>query len=590
MNQESSSENKPVSLPAAIKTVAALIHEIQQDRDPHYRVLSELLVEHKLINPTELSELQQQLPKVIADKELGLALQERSLISNTDFQHLLAFKLGMPFVNLTEFELDPSLINIIPVEFSREHNLIPILDWKDKLVVAIEDPTDCETTNMLHFITGRILELVVATRADIDYAIAKIYGPCDDADLLEDLEIVAEQGELEDNIQESLKLGQQRPTVRMVHYMILDAIHSRASDIHIRPKENIVDLYFRIDGNLVKIRSFNKNLHSSVASRIKILAGMDIAEHRLPQDGQARMSNRGKVVDLRVSIMPSIHGESVVIRILDTGVGLKTLQEVGFTEKDQELFTNLLSRSCGMILVTGPTGSGKSTTLYATLQKIREQNVNIITVEDPVEYHIDGIVQVQVNHATGYSFARALRHILRHDPDVIMVGEIRDLETAKMAVESSLTGHIVLSTLHTNSAATTITRLIEIGIEPYLVNTSLLAVLAQRLVRCNCPQCTAPEEVNSGMRQALGVSNEEVFFRGRGCDYCHQTGYLGRRAVYELLEISTELRAAIAPGAPSDYIEKIAIEEGMIPLTEQALGLARKKVTSLEEVYRVRLT
>ena len=576
--------------PNIIKSAEALVQEIQRGREAHNEALAEVLVELDLLPKTQLATVRDKLPEVFTDLELANLLREQHLINPSDFQRAMAFKLGMPYVQLGEFELDPSLINIIPVEFARAHNLVPILDWRDKLVVAIEDPTDNETTNMLHFITARVLELVVATRTDIDHAIAKVYGPSDDAELLEDLSLLEEpqQGNIDDP-QQSLKLGQQRPTVRMVHYVILDAIHSRASDIHIRPRENCVDLFFRIDGSLIKIRSFNKNLLSSVASRIKILAGMDIAEHRLPQDGQARMNNRGKAVDLRVSIIPSIHGESVVIRILDTGIGLKKISELGFNRFDQQRYTNLLNRSCGMILVTGPTGSGKSTTLYATLQAIRERSVNIITVEDPVEYHIDGIVQVQVNHATGYSFARALRHILRHDPDVIMVGEIRDLETAKMAVESSLTGHIVLSTLHTNSAASTISRLIEIGIEPYLLNTSLMAVLAQRLVRCNCPQCTAPEDMNPSVREALGVSEREEFFRGQGCDYCRSTGYIGRRAVYELLEVTPNLRAAIAPGVPSDYIEKIALEEGMVALTEQALCLARQKITSLEEVYRVRL-
>lgn len=575
--------------PDTIKSAEALVQEIQRGREAHNEALAEVLVELGLLPEAQLNLVREKLPEVFTDPELANILQEQHLINNSDFQRAMAFKLGMPYVQLSEFELDPSLINIIPVEFARAHNLVPILDWRDKLVVAIEDPTDNETTNMLHFITARVLELVVATRADIDHAIAKVYGPSDDAELLEDLSLLEEPMEGSADPQESLKLGQQRPTVRMVHYVILDAIHSRASDIHIRPRENSVDLFFRIDGSLIKIRSFNKNLLSSVASRIKILAGMDIAERRLPQDGQARMNNRGKVVDLRVSIIPSIHGESVVIRILDTGIGLKKIRELGFNDFDQQRYTNLLNRSCGMILVTGPTGSGKSTTLYATLQAIRERSVNIITVEDPVEYHIDGIVQVQVNHATGYSFSRALRHILRHDPDVIMVGEIRDLETAKMAVESSLTGHIVLSTLHTNSAASTISRLIEIGIEPYLLNTSLLAVLAQRLVRCNCPQCTAPEDIDPSVREALGVSKSEEFFRGQGCDYCRNTGYIGRRAVYELLEVTPNLRAAIAPGVPSDYIEKIALEEGMVALTEQALSLARQKTTSLEEVYRVRL-
>ena len=317
---------------------------------------------------------------------------------------------------------------------------------------------------------------------------------------------------------------------------------------------------------------------------------MDISEHRLPQDGRSRVGYMGKEIDLRLSVIPSIYGESVVIRLLDTEFALNSLEELGFSDQDAVALRHLLSQTNGLFLVTGPTGSGKSTTLYTALNHIKKTNVNIITVEDPVEYHMDRVTQIQTNEHTGYTFAKALRHILRHDPDVIMVGEIRDQETAKMAIESALTGHLVLSTLHTNSAASTVTRLLEIGVEPYLVTSTLLGVLAQRLVRCNCPHCLEQEPVDSSIRELLGASDDDAFYKGKGCVRCHNTGVHGRRAVYELLSVTQEIRTLTKPGVSSLLLQQQAIKGGMTPLTEQALTLAKQKIISLSEVYRVRLS
>ena len=316
---------------------------------------------------------------------------------------------------------------------------------------------------------------------------------------------------------------------------------------------------------------------------------MDISEHRLPQDGRSRVRYMGKEIDLRLSVIPSIYGESVVIRLLDTEFALNNLEELGFRDQDATTLRHLLSQTNGVFLVTGPTGSGKSTTLYTALDHIKKTKVNIITVEDPVEYHMDKITQIQINEHTGYTFAKALRHILRHDPDVIMVGEIRDQETAKMAIESALTGHLVLSTLHTNSAASTVTRLLEIGVEPYLVTSTLLGVLAQRLVRRNCPHCLEEESIDASVRELLGASENGIFYQGKGCDRCHQTGIHGRRAVYELLSVSQDMKALLKPGVSNLLLQQQAIKDGMTPLTEQALMLAKEKIISLSEVYRVRL-
>jgi type IV pilus assembly protein PilB len=385
------------------------------------------------------------------------------------------------------------------------------------------------------------------------------------------------------------QLAEEKPTVRFVDSLLEDAICRRASDIHLRPGKHDVAILFRIDGVLSEIRRIKPGNLAAIVSRIKIIGGMNIAERRLPQDGRHLVRMGERSIDLRLSIMPTVHGESVVIRILDTQQSMKNLSQIGFNDIDAERFRALTSHSQGIVLVTGPTGSGKSTTLYAALNGIKDSGVNVITVEDPVEYQIDGIRQIQVKPQIGYTFARALRHILRHDPDVIMVGEIRDQETAIMATESALTGHLVLSTLHTNSAATTVTRLLEIGIAPYLLNASLLGVLAQRLVRRNCPHCLEPEQVPEHVRRAFGLSADEVFYVGRGCEHCHGKGFAGRIAAYELLEVTPALRALIQPAVAAQAIEQQAIADGMRPLTQSALALARDRLISLGEVYRVRL-
>ncbi|MEX0827417.1 MAG: GspE/PulE family protein, partial [Haliea sp.] len=335
--------------------------------------------------------------------------------------------------------------------------------------------------------------------------------------------------------------------------------------------------------------SFTKGLLSAVVGRIKIIGRMDIAERRLPQDGHAKIIDNGNAVDLRISVIPTVNGESVVIRLLNTQQGLKSIKELGFNENDAETFINLLNKSYGIILVTGPTGSGKSTTLYAALQEVIKSNLNIITVEDPVEYHIEGIEQIQVNTAPGFTFAKALRHILRHDPDVIMVGEIRDQETAKIAIESALTGHLVLSTLHTNDAPGAISRLLEMGIDPFLLNGALLGVFAQRLLRRNCPHCLAEENPEPRLLKALGITEPHKFYAGTGCEKCNDTGYRGRMAAYELLSITPSMHALIDRRAALEEIRGQAMKDGMVPLTQNALDQALQKKTSLAEVYRVRL-
>ncbi|KZY72902.1 hypothetical protein A3740_19945, partial [Oleiphilus sp. HI0068] len=503
-----------------------LVESLEKSKSYQHQHLGQILLQTGIITSKQLSTA---LHKQIAEgkKEmLGHILQRLGYASDHQVRNALSCCLEIPFIQLAGFDVDEHALQLVPAEFARAHAVIPLMAHKDRLVVAMEDPSDNETINLLHFLSEQVIEPVLSTASDIEYAISQYYGSTDIDDVLKDMPSTSLSNSWE--AQQAIKLASDKPTVKLIHNLIADAVTRRASDIHIRPKEKSVDILYRIDGSLLKIRNFDIKMLPAAVARIKIISGMNIAEHRLPQDGRTKITSKDKSIDLRVSIMPTIHGESVVIRLLDTSTSINNIDAIGFNEKDSELFTQLVNKSSGLILVTGPTGSGKSTTLYAALESIKQREINIITVEDPVEFHIDDILQIQVNNAIDYSFARALKNILRHDPDAIMIGEIRDEETAKMAVESSLTGHLVLSTLHTNSAASTITRLLEIGVQAYLLNATLLAVLAQRLVKRNCPHCLEEEQVSPIVRKALGLSEDEVFYQGAGCDNCHMTGHKGR--------------------------------------------------------------
>lgn len=550
------------------------------------RSIGEILVARGLLDESALPQLRG-LP---GGSLPGRALSEDFGLSEEDLQRASACRLGIPFVDPTEFEIERRAIEGVSAAIARRHVMIPVCFIAGGLIVAIEDPDDRAASEALALNTDFPTQFVVAPRDAIERAIARWYGADDDREVLDELSrLIKADDDGSAKVVDLAQLGEERPVVRLVHNILLDAIQHKASDIHLRPLEERVDLLFRVDGALVPMRSFDKSMLGPVVSRIKIVGNMDIAEHRLPQDGRFRISRDGSEIDLRMSVIPTVQGESVVIRILNGNAGLKSIDELGFSEPDAVRFAELLDRSTGMLLVTGPTGCGKSTTLYAALQQVRQRDVNIVTVEDPVEYRLEGVNQIQVNPATGLTFGRALRHILRHDPDVVMVGEIRDLETAKMAVESSLTGHLVLSTLHTNDAASAVTRMLELGIEPYLVKTSLIAVLAQRLVRRNCPDCTEEESISAQVRQLMGVGRDEVFHRGAGCPKCLGTGYRGRRSVYELLPMSDAVRDLMTTGASSTDIARCAISGGMEPLTENAINVARSGETSLAEAYRVRL-
>lgn len=515
---------------------------------------------------------------------LGQVLLNLKMLSAERLGLTLAQQLGIAQVSLESFDIQPECVKLVPENLARRYLVVPLMLDGERLIVASPDPTHCELLHLLGFVTGKPVEAVLANASEVEQTISRLYASATAHQLPEN-----ETNEQSLSLHRIKQLAEDPPTVRFVDSLLEEAISRRASDIHLRPGEHDVVILLRIDGVLLEIRRLKHSNLSAIVSRIKIIGGMNIAERRLPQDGRYMVKQGDRTIDLRLSIMPTVHGESVVIRILDTRQSLKTLDQIGFNGRDVERFRDLISHNQGIVLVTGPTGSGKSTTLYAALNGIKDKGVNVITVEDPVEYQIDGIRQIQVKPQIGYTFARALRHILRHDPDVIMVGEIRDQETAMMATESALTGHLVLSTLHTNSAATTITRLLEIGIAPYLLNASLLGVLAQRLVRRNCPHCLVEEDISAHVRNTLGLSSDEPFYVGSGCEHCRNLGFAGRVAAYELLEVTPALRALIEPSVSAQSIEQQAIHDGMRPLTQSALQLARDKLISLNEVYRVRL-
>lgn len=552
-----------------------------------HTTLGTLLVEEKIIT-------QQQLDKALdyqrrhQDKKLGAILADMGAATSLQIYLAVARSLGAPVVCLNGFDFDHRALALITPELAREHHVIPLMFHEDRLVLAMENLLDTAAIHAISFVTQRAIEPVFAPSEEINAAINKYFEAQEQELELDRLELSDYYYEDDQEIwKEAERLANETPIVKLVDNIILGAIHQRASDIHIRPGSKKVDLLYRVDGTLIKKREIQKGLLPAIVSRIKIISRLNIAEHRLPQDGRSRMLDGKNIVDMRVSTIPCQFGESIVIRLLNKGEGLRSVKDIGFSPRDEQLFTHLINKSYGILLVTGPTGSGKTTTLYAAMREVARHNLNIVTVEDPVEYEFEGMRQIHILPQINFGFPQALRHILRHDPDVIMIGEIRDEETAKIAVESALTGHLVLSTLHTNDAPGAITRLVEMGVEPYLLKSAVIGVIAQRLVRRNCTHCMAEEEVDPFIRTSLSVPKDEIFYKGQGCEHCNNTGFFGRLAAYELLVVNENIRSHIKPGFAGNELRKLAVAEGMVTLTDNAIQLARQRVTSLSEVYRV---
>jgi type IV pilus assembly protein PilB len=496
-----------------------------------------------------------------------------------------------PYVDLATATIDPKAVAAVPAHLCRRHALIPIEQGPRSVVVAMADPLDLLAVDEIRLITGLDVEVVVASGGKILNALAKYQGLPDSVTrAVADLGL--DYGALTADEEPSGAVAAiDAPIVRMVQTIITQAARQGASDIHVEPLDDTLMVRYRIDGVLHDVMTPPKSIHAALLSRIKIMASMDIGERRLPQDGRFRLEVDGREFDFRVSTMPTIWGEKVALRLLDKVGGFLSLEALGIAADTMERFLPLILSPHGMILVTGPTGSGKSTTLASVLAKINAPDKNILTIEDPVEYRIRRLNQVQVNVRAGLTFARALRHFLRQDPDIIMVGEIRDYETAEVAIHAALTGHLVFSTLHTNDAPSAVTRLVDMGVEPFLIASSVLGVLAQRLVRVICPRCKVPYHPPADAMERLGLramlDQPTVFFRGTGCEHCAHTGYRGRTGVFELLVVNESIRDLVMRRAPSTVIRQQALDQSMATMLADGLAKAAGGVTSVEEVLRV---
>lgn len=553
--------------------------------------LGELLVQKHRITPEQL-EKALEIQKKTGEK-LGEVLQKMGLVESREVYEALAEQLGTPYVDLDSYVIDPRVVTILPEKFCRQHQVVPIGEEGNTLIIAMANPVDVVAIDRIRLMTKREIRSVIATPQDIEKTLNAYYGVGESVEELireatqESLVLPEEEEELK--IDQLKALGEEAPIIRVVNMIILQAIRSGASDIHIEPQEDQVHIRFRIDGILHDITSTSIRVHPAIVSRIKILSRMNIAERRLPQDGRFQVTVDNRAIDFRVSSLPTIFGEKIVMRILDKSTLLLDLDRLGFEEEDLEKFYRLIQHPYGMILLTGPTGSGKTTTLYSALNFINKPDLNIITIEDPVEYRLPGINQVQVRPKIGLTFANALRAIMRQDPDVIMVGEIRDYETAEIAIHAALTGHLVFSTLHTNTAAGALVRLQEMGIPSYLIASALVGVVAQRLVRKICERCKVEFEVYGNIARELthGEKDRVTVFRGRGCSECNKTGYRGRIAVSEVLVMDDDIRALVLRNATEREIAEKACAKGMKTLRENAIRKVLRGVTTLEEMYRV---
>ncbi|WNF21890.1 ATPase, T2SS/T4P/T4SS family [Mesobacillus jeotgali] len=545
--------------------------------------LGDLLVDTELITAEQLQEA---LNNKAEGQKLGDALLQQGLITEQQLIEVLEFQLGIPHISLYRYPFDTKLLTLVPKDLAKRNLVIPLKKEGDKLFVAMADPMDFITVDDLRLSTGFHVETAIATKDDILRAINKYY------DSNEGFEDLLELNAPMETIKEETLNEADSPIIRLVNQLLSNASASKASDIHIDPQETKVIIRYRVDGILRVERVLPKHMQNVLIARIKIMANLDITENRIPQDGRMKVNIDFHPIDLRVSTMPTVFGEKVVMRILDMGSSLNDVEKLGFNQHNLERFKDMISRPNGIVLITGPTGSGKSSTLYAALNKLNSEEVNIITIEDPVEYQLEGINQIQVNTNVGMTFAAGLRSILRQDPDIIMVGEIRDKETVEVSVRASLTGHLVLSTIHTNDALSSITRMIDMGVEPFLVASSLTGIVAQRLVRKVCRDCAEvhePTKREIDIFSKRGIQIDRVW-RGSGCSSCNMTGYRGRIAIHEVLQINGELRKAIMNEEPINILREIAVNNETIFLIDDGLLKVKQGLTTTEEVLRVAIT
>jgi len=517
---------------------------------------------------------------------LARVLLDEHLVDERDLVRVLARSIGLDFVDLREITVDPAAASLIAESLASRYAAIPIGFEDDRLVVAMADPANVLAIDDIRAITGREVIPKVATRSDVGEAIQRMAAL--DTSVSDLAELAAEDSDEAQSLSGLDAAADEAPVVKLVNMLITRASADRASDIHIEPTERDLRVRFRIDGVLHEIMRTPRSITNAVVSRLKIMADIDIAERRRPQDGRISLRVSGRQLDLRVSTLPTIYGEKVVMRLLDTSTALLELEDLGFSHYTLEGFAASYEKPYGTILVVGPTGSGKSTTLYATLNVLNKPETNIITIEDPVEYRLPGVNQVQVNRKAGLTFASGLRSFLRQDPDVMLVGEIRDSETASIAIESALTGHLVLSTLHTNDAPSSVSRLIEMGVEPFLVGSALDCVLAQRLARRLCDNCKDGYEPTEAILEQAGfVEAPETLYRAAGCKVCSNTGYRGRVAIHELMTVTEEIERLAVERVSTDVLKKAAIVAGMRTLRQDGMVKVAAGVTSLEEILRV---
>ncbi len=526
------------------------------------------------------------------EKPLSRVLLDEGMVREADLVRILAEAAGYKYVDLEDYTVDASAASMIGDALARRYNVLPLTWDGNRLVVAMADPSDVVAIDDIRAVTGCEISVVVATPSHLQHAIQTQYRH---DQLVKDISDQAGEQFQVDDLSHLREAIEDAPLVKLMNLMISQAVTDRASDIHFEPTEHEVRVRYRIDGVLYEVMHLRKNIQNGVTSRIKIMADMDIAEHRLPQDGRMTADVNGRTIDLRVVSIPTSWGEKMVMRILDHSKALYKLEELGFMPDALARYEDSYRRSHGIILVTGPTGSGKTTTLYATLNVLNEDSKNILTAEDPVEYRIPGINQIQVNSKTGLTFPKCLKAMMRGDPDIILVGEIRDLETARMATEASLTGHLVLSTLHTNDAASTPLRLTEMGVEAFLVSSSLSSVVAQRLARQLCDRCKEPFYLAPGqsrLADQLGMFPEGsdqpiTLYRPVGCNICSKTGFRGRMALYEVMTVTEEIGQMIVEGSHTEDIRKMATSQGMQTLIQCGMNHVRMGTTTVEEVLRV---
>ncbi|WP_246940878.1 GspE/PulE family protein [Bacillus pinisoli] len=542
--------------------------------------LGDLLVEAGLITEQQL---EQTLREKSDGQKLGDALLQQGYVTETQLIEVLEFQLGIPHVSLYRYPFDPKLKNLVPKEVAKRQLIMPLKKEGDKLFVTMADPMDFFAIDDLRLSTGFQVETAISSKDDILRAITKYY------EIDESLEEMLSDMSSGPNIEEEEVKDQDSPIVRLVNQVLQNAVQQKASDIHIDPQETKVLVRYRVDGVLRTERTLPKHMQSVLIARIKIMSNLDITEHRIPQDGRIKLNLDFHPIDLRISTLPTVYGEKVVMRILDLSSALNDIEKLGFNKLNLKRFSQIIEKPTGIVLITGPTGSGKSSTLYAALNKRNSEEVNIITIEDPVEYQLEGINQIQVNSNIGMTFAKGLRAILRQDPNIIMVGEIRDKETAEVAIRASLTGHLVLSTLHTNDSIGTITRLIDMGVEPFLVASSLTGIVAQRLVRKVCRDCSSPEPATKREQeifQKRGLTIDTVV-RGKGCPTCNMTGYKGRMAIHEVLVMNDELRKNILNAESFANIRDLALKHKTIFLIDDGLLKVKQGLTTTEEILRV---